>query len=224
MRVQPLSGPACIPTNHATIDLIPFSATLDIKTSSGGLHMTALKLYRTLIDQKSPYGTKPLGITVFCRGTKTPLSAFLWEHDGTVNEVLTLPPLFFARVTQIPIQTLLDMAIDLTSLEKLRQEEVFYGNEVTELSSRERECAAKLEQLQHQRYKCGSMAKLLNEPTKEIDALEEKAHELHHERMLLTPRWYLLQIASQRRSMSAPERIAEAERIRQRSPSIFPRT
>ena len=81
----------------------------------------------------------------------------------------------------------------------------------------------KLERLQHQRYKCGSMAKLLNEPTMEIDALEEKAHELHNERMLLTSRWYLLQIASERRSMSATERIAEAERIRQRSPSAFPR-
>jgi hypothetical protein len=223
MRVQPLSGLACIPANHSTTDLIPFSAALDIKTSSGGLHITALKLYKTLIDQKSQYATKLLGITVFCRGTKMPLSAFLWEHDGTVNDVLTLPPLFFARVTQVQLQTLLDMAIDLTPLEKLRQEEAFYGDEVTELSSRERECAAKLERLQHQRYKCGSMAKLLNEPTMEIDALEEKAHELHNERMLLTSRWYLLQIASERRSMSATERIAEAERIRQRSPSAFPR-
>ncbi|MEO5927642.1 MAG: hypothetical protein ABIO72_02985 [Patescibacteria group bacterium] len=226
MQIHPTNGPTLLQDLTTTPEYVPYSAQLDFKTQSQGLHLQALNIRQKLnADARfKEYVDKKIGVTVLCLG-KMPRIAYLWTDEGTFPCILHLPTTIFA-VIQSHHQSIFDMAVDLTPRALLDKERHALSKEV---DKHDREDTTAHTRLQNRKLELCRRSKwdahLDVDETKqneELKELEAKAYEAHLIALHTKQRWYLLDNASARRIMSTEDRRDENDLRRRLSDSMQP--
>lgn len=206
-----------------TLDVVPYSVSLELGTPSQGVHISAIAIRKEINVSEDPFvrafAEQPLGITLLSKG-REPCEALIWHRADCPKHLTDEPSCFLAHISHVNMQILFDLAVDLTPANRLQMETALAKQVADEVSKQDEDGAKHLMKQERELYQKLTRLKPHEREAFEVEArlqyLEaiQKQEVLHARAERAICVWHLLEHARTRRETPAAERKRETERFK----------